>query len=225
MDSIPTDHDISLEILTPEDRTTAVVVQTVPTERSDEFIEWQRCITRDASQYPGYKYTEIYRPATGGDGEWVTVVHFESNQLLEAWIQSSDRQKWVDEFKKRFGDFTLKRMGGFDAWFSGPGRNTDQKVPGWKMMLTVVAALYPTVMLLNYFLTPFLKSLPFPGQMLIGNIASVSFLQWVGMPLMTGCLSFWLRPPGTTGPGVNLAGLAGILAGIALMLWVFLRLG
>ena len=57
-----TDREISLEILSPRSRSTAVVVQTVPSERSDEFLEWQRGITRDASHFPGYKYTEVYRP-------------------------------------------------------------------------------------------------------------------------------------------------------------------
>ena len=217
----PTDGEISLEILSPQSRATAVVVQTVIPERSDEFLEWQRGITRDASLFPGYKYTEVYQPAPDGKDEWVTVVHFESNPLLEAWIKSPVREKWVEDLKKRFGDFTLKRVGGFDAWFSGV-EGEAEKVPDWKMVVTVVAALYPTVMILTYWLlTPFIKFLPFPGQMLIGNIASVAFLQWVAMPLLTRRLSFWLRPTKTTGLGITLAGLAGILASLALMLWLF----
>jgi len=221
----PTDREISLEILSPQSRATAVVVQTVPPEQTHEFLEWQRGITGDASLHPGYKYTEIYQPAPTTKAEWVTVVHFESNALLEAWINSPVRQKWVDDFKKRFGDFTLKRVGGFDAWFSDLA-DTDQKIPDWKMVLTVVAALYPTVMVLTYWLlTPFLKPLPFAAQMLIGNIASVAFLQWVAMPLLTRRLSFWLRPTKTTGWGVTLAGLAGILVSLALMLWLFISVG
>ena len=217
----PTDGEISLEILSPQSRATAVVVQTVPPERSDEFMEWQRGITRDASLFPGYKYTEVYQPAPNTTDEWVTVIHFESNPLLEAWIKSPVREKWVEDLKKRFGDFTLKRVGGFDAWFSGV-EGEAEKVPDWKMVVTVVAALYPTVMILTYWLlTPFIKFLPFPGQMLIGNIASVAFLQWVAMPLLTRRLSFWLRPTKTTGLGITLAGLAGILASLALMLWLF----
>jgi uncharacterized protein len=221
----PTDHEISLEILAPQSRATAVVVQTVPLEQSDEFLEWQRGITREASLHPGYKYTEIYQPAPTTKAEWVTVVHFESNALLEDWIKSPVRQKWVDDFKKRFGDFTLKRVGGFDAWFSGV-EGEDEKIPDWKMVLTVVAALYPTVMVLTYWLlTPFLKPLPFAAQMLIGNIASVSFLQWVAMPFLTRRLSFWLRPTKATGLGITLAGLAGILVSLALMLWLFISVG
>ena len=181
----PADREISLEILPPQSRATAVVVQAVPRERSDEFLDWQRGITRDASLFPGYKYTEVYQPAPGAKAEWVTVVHFENNPLLEDWIKSPVRKKWVDDLKKRFGDFTLKRVGGFDAWFPGVD-SADEKIPDWKMVLTVVAALYPTVMVLTYWLlTPFLKPLPFSAQMLIGNIASVSFLQWVAMPLLT----------------------------------------
>ena len=217
-----TDREISLEILPPQSRATALVIQAVPPERSEAFLEWQRGITRDASHFPGYKYTEVYQPALGGKIEWVTVVHFESNPLLEAWIKSPVRRKWVDDFKKRFGDFTLKRVGGFDAWFSDVD-GADEKIPDWKMVLTVVAALYPTVLVLTYWLlTPFLKPLPFAAQMLIGNIASVSFLQWVAMPLLTRRLSFWLRPTKATGLGITFAGLAGILAGLSLMLWLFI---
>jgi uncharacterized protein len=218
------DHEISLEILSPQSRATAVVVQTVPPERSDEFLEWQRGITLDASHFPGYKYTEIYQPAPNAKAEWVTVVHFESNPLLEAWIKSPIRQKWVDDLKKRFGEFTLKRVGGFDAWFSGV-EGTEEKIPDWKMVITVVAALYPTVMLLTYWLNPFLKPLPFPGKMLIGNVVSVSFLQWVAMPLLTWCLSSWLRSTKATGLWITFAGLAGILASLALMLWLFISVG
>ena len=217
----PTDGEISLEILSPQSRATAVVLHTVPPERSDKFLEWQRGITRDASLFPGYKYTEVYQPAPNTKDEWVTVIHFESNPLLEAWIKSPVREKWVEDLKERFGDFTLKRVGGFDEWFSGV-EGQAEKVPDWKMVVTVVAALYPTVMVLTYWLlTPFIKFLPFPGQMLIGNIASVAFLQWVAMPLLTRRLSFWLRPTKTTGLGITLAGLAGILASLALMLWLF----
>jgi len=220
----PTDREISLEILSPQSRATAVVVQTVPPEKSDEFLEWQRGITRDASHFPGYKYTEVYQPVTGAKDEWVTVVRFESNPLLEAWIKSPVREKWVDDLKKRFGEFTLKRVGGFDGWFSN-AEDPDEKIPDWKMVITVVAALYPTVMVLTYLLNPFLKSLPFPGQMLIGNIASVSFLQWVAMPLLTWSLSSWLRPTKATGLRITFAGLAGILASLALMLWLFISVG
>lgn len=219
------DREISLEILPPQSRATAVVIQAVPQERSDEFLDWQRGITRDASLFPGYKYTEVYQPAPGAKAEWVTVVHFENNPLLEDWIKSPVRKKWVDDLKKRFGDFTLKRVGGFDTWFQGV-EGGDEKVPDWKMVVTVVAALYPTVMVLTYWLlTPFLKPLPFPAQMLIGNVASVAFLQWVAMPLLTRRLSFWLRPTKATGWGVTLAGLAGILASLALMLWLFISVG
>lgn len=222
----PTDREISLEILSPQSRATAVVVQTVPPERSHEFLEWQRGITGDASHHPGYKYTEIYQPSPGTKAEWVTVVHFESNALLETWLNSPVRQKWVEEFKTRFGDFTLKRVGGFDAWFSDVDGTDNEKIPDWKMVVTVVAALYPTVMVLTYWLlTPFLKPLPFAAQMLIGNIASVSILQWVAMPVLTRRISFWLRPTKATGLGITVAGLAGILAALGLMLWLFIAVG
>ncbi len=220
----PTDHEISLEILSPQSRATGVVVQSVPPERANEFLEWQRGITQAASHFPGYKYTEVYQPTPGSRAEWVTVFHFETNSLLEDWIESPVRQKWVHDLKKRFGDFTLKRMGGFDTWFSSVTGATE-KIPDWKMVITVVAALYPTVMLLTYWLNPFLEALPFPARMLIGNIVSVSVLQWVAMPLLTRRLSFWLRPTKAAGLGITLAGLAGILAGLVLMLRLFISVG
>ena len=56
----PNDRDISLSILSPQSRVTAVVIQTVPPERADEFPEWQRGVTREASHFPGYKYTDCH---------------------------------------------------------------------------------------------------------------------------------------------------------------------
>ena len=60
--------------------------------------------------------------------------------------------------------------------------------------MSVLFALYPTVMVLN-FLTPLWHTLPFADQMLIGNFLSVSLLTWLVMPRVSQFLNFWLIGP------------------------------
>lgn len=60
------------------------------------------------------------------------------------------------------------------------------------MALTVLLALFPTVMLLTIFVGPVVDPLGFSFSMLVGNALSVSILQWIVMPLLTRRLAPWL---------------------------------
>ena len=59
--------------------------------------------------------------------------------------------------------------------------------------LTVLLALFPTVMLLTIFVGPLTSPLGLAASMLIGNAMSISILQWVVMPRLTRGLDPWLR--------------------------------
>lgn len=67
-------------------RATAVVVQKVPAAGVKWFMEWQGGITSAAETYAGYRGTEVYPPSDGGEGEWVAVVSFETQEFLRAWL-------------------------------------------------------------------------------------------------------------------------------------------
>src|SRR5262249_26775079 len=62
----------------------------------------------------------------------------------------------------------------------------------WKIALSVLLALYPTVMVLAICLGPYLTPLGLAVSMLISNALSVSILQWAVTPALNPVLRPWL---------------------------------
>ena len=190
-------------------RASAAVVQHVPPEAEAEFKQWQRRVTAAVECFPGYQGTDLYPPAVGSGDEWVTVIHFEDEASLQDWLDSSECAKWVARLRASVGEFELKTLtGGFSEWFTGVTRNSKQAQAAWKMVLTVLLGLYPTVMLLTIFVGPYTSRLGMAVSMLIGNALSVSSLQWLVMPVLTRMLAPWLEADARRARALSYGGLA-----------------
>jgi antibiotic biosynthesis monooxygenase (ABM) superfamily enzyme len=191
------------------ERASAAVVQHVPPAAVEEFKRWQRGVTAAVEEFPGYQGTDLYPPAQGVSDEWVTVIHFEDDESLRQWLDSSERARWVQKLRNSVGDFELKSLtGGFSQWFTGITRKTKQAPSGWKMVLTVLLGLYPTCMLLSIFVGPYTSKFGLAASMLIGNALSVSCLQWIVMPALTRALAPWLEAGDRRARIITLTGLA-----------------
>src|SRR2546423_9758132 len=122
------------DLLVPMDirgaRISSVVVQVVPADRVQRFLECQRGLTRAAEGFPGYRGTELYPPADDRQQEWVAVVHYDSQQSLKGWIDSPVRAEWVKTLQDEIGSFQLKTLPtGFGAWFAGLETTTEAEIP------------------------------------------------------------------------------------------------
>jgi antibiotic biosynthesis monooxygenase (ABM) superfamily enzyme len=202
-------------------RASSVIVQRIPPEAAEAFMEWQRGITEAAAQFPGYQATEIYPPAEPQLQEWVVVLHFDDSKTLQDWLDSSRRAEWAAKRPYVKSDYRVKMLPtGFGSWFAGMTEE-GKRLPHWKMALTVLFGLYPTVMLLTIFLAPHTQRFGLAVAVLIGNAASVCFLEWLGMPLVNGLLGPWLRAGRQEGKEVNLVGTIAIVAAIGLMTFLF----
>ncbi len=176
-------------------RVSTVVVQHVPAGRVDGFLACQRGFTEAAECFPGYRGTEIYPPADSRQEEWVVVIHFDDQESLHRWINSAVRAEWTRKLVDEVGSFQLKTLpSGFGAWFAGLVTGPEgEPPPSWKMAMTVLLGLYPTVMLLALVFGRHLSPLGMAVSMLISNMLSVSICQWVAMPLLTNVLGPWLH--------------------------------
>lgn len=193
-------------------KASAAIVQRVPPEAVNRFNEWQHGVTAAAQIFPGYEGTDLYPPTDGRTDEWVTVIHFDDDESLQRWIDSPERASWVEKLRATVGDFELKTLtGGFNLWFAGLTKSAHQAPPAWKMALTVLFALYPTVMLLTVFVSPFTRPLGFSVSMLISNAMSVSLLQWVVVPTLMRVLGPWLEANGNQAKRLSILGLGLIL--------------
>jgi antibiotic biosynthesis monooxygenase (ABM) superfamily enzyme len=200
-------------------RASSVIVQRFPAEGADLFMHWMRGITAAAAVFPGYQTTEVYPPAAGEE-QWVVILHFDEPEHLQSWLDSPERGEWVAKLPREIRDFRIQTMPtGFGAWFAG--LQGGAPIPHWKSFLSVLLALYPTVMLLGFVLSPQTARFGPSVQMLIGNIASVALLEWLLMPVATRALARWLRATGPDGRIVSLAGLGLIVVALGAMALVF----
>ena len=175
-------------------KASAVVVQRVPPGAEEWFLDWQRGVTAAAEKFPGYHATDIYSPDNSHQDQWVIVIHFNDQKSLQDWLASPARDEWVKKLAAKSSTFQVKTLpGGFGAWFLDQNRPGQAPPASWKMVLTVVLGLFPTVMVLTILVGPYTLPLGLAISMLIGNFLSVSILQWVVMPPLNKTLAPWLH--------------------------------
>jgi uncharacterized protein len=213
------DHAL-LEI--PVTRASSVIVQRVPADYAARFVEWQRGITRVAEAFSGYQGTDMYPPADSQKPEWVTVIHFDNSDALQHWLDSPIRAEWVAKLPAEIADFQVKTLSaGFGPWFAGLVDHGGLP-PHWKMALTVLLGLYPTVMVIAIAVTPFTNAwFGLAIAMLIGNALSVAFLEWFGGPAVNRLLGPWLRADGEKGKNLSILGLFLILGVLGVLTLLF----
>ena len=215
-----TTTDVTRPLEVRSARASSVIVQRIPPDASAAFMEWQRGISADAAKCPGYQTTELF-PAVGEQEEWVAIIHFDDPQTLQHWLDSAKRAEWVAKLPCKNTDFRLTMLpSGFGGWIAGLNED-GQRLPHWKMFLTVLLGLYPTVFLLSVFLLPHTKRFGLAIAVLIGNAASVSFLEWWGMPVISRALRPWLRANKKEDRNLSVIGLILVLAALGLMTYLF----
>lgn len=174
---------------------TAVLSQRVKPGHEAQLERWQKGITQAAGAFAGFLGAETFKPVPGIQDEWVIVFRFASPKTLQGWLDSKERQTWLDQAKPWVRDVSMQTVGGgLGGWFPLSPQSPRQP-PDWKQSLAVLVALYPTVMVLNYLLWPQLeKVVSVPVNMFLNNVASVAILTWVLMPPTTRLLDPWLNP-------------------------------
>ena len=184
-------------------------------------MEWQRGACAAAAQFPGYQTTEVY-PPSGGQQEWVVVLHFDDTKTLQNWIDSPKRAECLATLPCELRDFHLKMVpSGFGSWFAGLTQD-GTSLPHWKMALTILFGLYPTVMVLSLFLSPHTRQFGLAVSILIGNVASVALLEWLGTPfIITPLTGHWLRANKRDQRGFSLLGMLLILVALGVMTFLF----
>jgi uncharacterized protein len=194
------DGPASQNVLVGEDESDLVtVVVSHPVNPSDEdaFLAWHERVADAERRFAGFRGAELFPPVTGIQEEWTALYRFDSDEHLDAWLESAERQRLLDE-GKRFKDFSLKRISApFGSWFAPAGGEGGGEAPAqWKTALSVLVGLYPTVVLLTLAISELWKKAELWESLLIGNILSVALLTWVVMPVVTRALRFWLEPEG-----------------------------
>ncbi|MBI5591327.1 MAG: antibiotic biosynthesis monooxygenase [Deltaproteobacteria bacterium] len=213
----------------PAENMAGMVVSTrVKPGREKAYREWQGMIDAEAARFSGFLGNEVFAPVPGVQEDWVVAVRFDSAEHLKDWLQSESRLRLIEQAADLWQEARVESFsGGFPGWFGhgadGSGRAADP--PNWKQAMSVLLVLYPTVMLLNLFLSPLLTGLPAALSMFIGNVASVVLLTWLLMSMVNRVFGFWLTPSPSRPFWVEVMGVVAMLLGYALSVIIFERLG
>ncbi|MFI2367645.1 antibiotic biosynthesis monooxygenase [Streptomyces sp. NPDC018833] len=192
-----------------EDVVTAVISHDVRPGREREFMRWQDKILKSQERHPGFMGSELFRPVEGVQDRWVVAFRFDTREHLEGWLDSEDREKLLEEGREYFRSYDVRKIGSaFSGWFRF-GEGTEEGIPpNWKQAMSVVLALYPTVMILELTAGDWFDNLGIPGYiaLFISNVLSVSILTWLLMPLVNRAFAFWLLPGRARSRRVHVAG-------------------
>jgi hypothetical protein len=204
---------------------TVIISMQVQPGQEAAFLEWQRRIAAVEATFEGFSGYRLEPPVPGVQDDWVSVVRFDSDAHLDAWLNSAQRQQLLEETPKFSKEFhTRKVRTGFDSWFAPSVAPGGESPPPWKQNMIVLLVLYPTVFLFGYFVqTPWLvnRGVPFWLSLFIANAVSTALLGWLFTPQVSRWLTWWLSPAPTAPRWVPWAGVGIVVAGYAVCLAAF----
>jgi antibiotic biosynthesis monooxygenase (ABM) superfamily enzyme len=206
------------------DAVSAVISMEIKPGQEEAYRVWNQRITAAETQYPGFQGHRLNPPIPGVQDDWVTILTFDTEDHLDAWLNSPERHKLLDEatpFSE--GVHARKVRTGFDQWFRVAGA---AHAPIWKLNMLTLLALYPVVFLFGYFVqNPILMGrlgMPFFLALFAANLAGVVILNWVA-PWVSGRFGWWTQPAGSETQQRTMLGIVIVVALYALLLLIFWR--
>ncbi|MGH2588810.1 MAG: antibiotic biosynthesis monooxygenase [Dehalococcoidia bacterium] len=218
-------HLFTSDSARPADSSASAVISTrVAPDQEQAFRNWQRRIAAAEATFPGFQGHKLEPPIPGVQEDWATVVRFDSDEHLQAWLTSPRRQQLLDEAASFGADSYVRTMrGGFEGWFDFGGRSAALP-PAWKQNMVVLLVLYPIVFLFGAWVqTPLLvdRGMPFWLALFISNAVSVNLTGYLCIPWAIRRLKWWLAPGAGAPAWTNAAGaaLVVVLYGVALAIF------
>lgn len=202
----------------------AVISMRIAPGKEDAYREWGQRIAAAQAKYSGFQGFKVNPSIPGVQDDWVTVLQFDTEDHLNAWMTSAERQALLDEAQAFTTETHYRTVrSGFEQWFRVDGA---AHAPAWKQNMVVLLALYPVVFLFGFFVqTPILMrqfGWPFWLALFGGNVAGVTILNWL-VPWMSKRFAWWLKPAGSESKKRTLLGIVVVVALYGVLLFVFSR--
>src|SRR6202008_2612909 len=97
----------------------------------------------------GYRFEP---PVPGVQEAFVAILRFDSEANLQAWLDSPERLKPVEEAAPLTAEFHAQMARpGFEQWFRDESGAPGPRLPVWKMDMFVLLLLYPIVFLWGFY--------------------------------------------------------------------------
>lgn len=205
-----------------EKTSTAVILTTVEPGHEDAFRQWNAEITSVQSRQPGYVGATLQAPVGGVQEQWVTMVAFDSEAHLDAWLGSEARAALLARSEGLFHDTQLRRVeSGFSGWFDFQRPEGGGPPPAWKFNYLILIGLYPIVMLEILFLNNKIAWMNLAFGNLIGNVLSVAILGWPVVAILSKWMGWWIQPAPGASRWTDLRGAIVMIAALAVLVAAF----
>ena len=211
----------------------AVISTRVKQGQQDAFLRWYRRISALQARFEGFQGYKFEAPIPGVQDDWVTILRFDSDAHLEAWLNSEERKHILQETEAFSLDTHIRKVRvGFESWFKFTDVQQQNSPPTWKVNMIVLLALYPIVFLFSFFVQkPLLihRGVPFWFALFVSLVVSTILLSWSAIPLLSKVFNWWLTsqkplaPAQLTPQRITWAGTALILCLYALLFLIFSR--
>jgi uncharacterized protein len=207
----------------PVSRTaTAVILTRVEPGKEAAFQRWNAEITAVQSRQPGYVGATLQPPVDGVQDQWVTVLTFDSDVHLDAWLDSDERDVLLAESEGVFHDTQTRRVeSGFSGWFDFQRPEGSSAPPAWKFNYLILVGLYPIVMLEILFLNPKIDWMNLAFGNLVGNILSVAILGWPVVAILSKAMGWWIQPAPGASRSVDVKGAVIMVVALAVLVCAF----
>jgi uncharacterized protein len=121
-----------------------------------QYRAWEQRVARIQSKAKGFQGFKFEPPIPGVQDSWLTIVRFDSDANLAAWMNSPERRALLKEAESFTEEHHARIVRtGFDQWFK-----VAEGAPApaaWKMNMLVLMVLYPVVFLFGGLVqTPFM---------------------------------------------------------------------
>lgn len=202
----------------------------VPKGKDFAFKNWHTHLVEISKYYDGFLRCDLCPPLSCKDHvvKWYYIIHFDSPEHLNQWMESSDRKQILASGQEIFSAYRFKSFTtGLEGWFSALSGNSEYKglgPPRWKQILAVVLGLYPVVMMqaIAFSIFGIMQSWSLGSSMIVNNLITSTILSLYVMPFVSKRLSFWLKPAyRPVSIKTNLIGAALVTFSLVLMMILF----
>ncbi len=142
----------------------------------------------------GFSELKAYQPANSKD-EHMVVIKFEDAAHLARWQESPKRIAWLQSVKPLEAETPHTQIHiGLNDWLALPDQEGLAPPPRYKMAIVSWLGIFPIILIVNYTITPHLKSWPAWASSGMTSIVLVTLMQTGVLPLMTRLTSKFLYP-------------------------------
>lgn len=174
---------------------TEVFITQVNPSQDKAYREWMAKVHQIEAAFPGFKGMYVQAPNPGQGQNWITLLQFDTPENLDRWLNSTERQKILQEGKSLVTSFDSHRVvSPYGGWFASLAKEKGKLPPLWKQTMIILLVLFPIVMFEFKYLSPWTNPLNISLGTFIGNAISVSLISWPMMPIAIWFLGWWLSP-------------------------------